>query len=287
MRCSTNSCGRLKSPNRVWPREAGTHSPLPTTPRLTLARDSFDSSCQAAEITAPSRDGRRQSCPGCQPAQARLRLLLSLTRAKGLQKDGAGRRSPCQAGVPLRGGVAVAPLWVCGSPLPGELPRLMLSQGGGLWGAELSCGCCRLSSIPAGLGSIQQHLSMSQGRSVPGSHPTTFPALQEQEKVSSWVWEDLRGRVGCRHHPCPLSATPEGPCPHTAMRHPQAPQARGRAASPVLEAARGDASSEEMGQNDEGRARRCCGDVAIPPPHRAEHPCALGMSSGEVVARRR
>lgn len=102
--CSTNSCGRLKSPNRVWPREAGTRSPLPTTPRLTLARDCFDSSCQAAEITAPSGDGRRKGCPVCQPARARLRLLLSLTRAKGLWRDGVGRRSPCQAGVPLRGG---------------------------------------------------------------------------------------------------------------------------------------------------------------------------------------
>lgn len=60
-RCSSDSCGRLKSPNQIRPREAGTHSPLQTTPRLTLARDCFDSSHQTAEITALSGDGRRRA----------------------------------------------------------------------------------------------------------------------------------------------------------------------------------------------------------------------------------
>ena len=100
-RCSSNNCGRFKSPIQVQPRQAGTCSPLPTTPRLTLARHCFDGSHQTAERTAPSGDGRRQGCPVCRRAPARLGQLLSLTRTEGLVRDRAGRRSLCQAGVPL------------------------------------------------------------------------------------------------------------------------------------------------------------------------------------------
>lgn len=119
---------------------------------------------------SPERRRGTAGLPRCRRARAWLGQLLPLPRAEGLGREGEGSRSLRQAGVPLSvtllqgGGVAVALLWPPGSSLFGELRRLMRSRGGGLWGPECGCGRCWLSSIPAGLGSIQQHLPFLQRR---------------------------------------------------------------------------------------------------------------------------
>lgn len=136
-RCSSNSCGRLRSPNPVRPREAGTRSSLPTALRLTLGWDCFDSSHQTAEVTALSGDGRGQGCPVCRGTRACLGQLLSLTRAKGLGRDGEGRKSLCQAGVPLS--VTLLQSWGGGSG-PIAASRLFSPWGAAEADAELRRG---------------------------------------------------------------------------------------------------------------------------------------------------